>query len=130
MPLLPPSAAQDHYGDCCHGRWDGGMNLLLILQMYMYTSVCLSGCTLPGHVSPDKHVIVGLNDKAHIGKETTAHQVHILLHLLRTTQQLSKPHAISLTQNVNMVMQAHTIVAFSSPSAFPTGCIGRQNQQS
>ena len=82
------------------GIGGGGMNLLLILQMYMYTSVCLSGCTLPGHVSPDKHVIVGLNDKAHIGKETTAHQVHILLHLLRTTQQLSKPHA---TQNVNMV---------------------------
>lgn len=79
------------------------MNLLLILQMYMYTSVCLSGCTLPGHVSPDKHVIVGLNDEAHVGKETAAHQVHILLHLLRTTQQLSKPHAISLTQNVNMV---------------------------
>ena len=90
------------------------MNLLLILQMY--TSVCLSvccknahgdrmksSCTLPGHVSPDKHVIVGLNDEAHVGKETAAHQVHILLHLLRTTQQLSKPHAISLTQNVNMV---------------------------
>ena len=79
---------------------------LSVAEMYMGDRM-KSSCTLPGHVSPDKHVIVRLNDEAHVGKETTAHQVHIFLHLLRTTQQISKPHATSkpnfLTQKVNVV---------------------------
>ena len=33
---------------------------------------------IPGHVSPDKHIVAWLDDQANVGKETTAHQVHIL----------------------------------------------------
>ena len=37
---------------------------------------------IPGHVPPDKHIIARLDDQAHVGKETTADQVHILLYIL------------------------------------------------
>ena len=64
---------------------------------------------------PDEHIIARLNDKAHIGQEPTAHQLHIVLDILEVhvhvyTQRDHTTNGTSIHTTESMVKFGSTCI--------------------